>query len=92
MKHPVRFLTVLAALGLLVAVFAASGTTTVQAVQTTAKWVGFPMGSGADIEFVKSDVDADFHINDDALGTTQAGKATFTGVPAGTKYLNLSMA
>ena len=86
MKHPVRFLTVLAALGLLMAVFAGSGTTSVQAVgDGEVGWVS----DGADIEFVTSDVDAAFHINDDALGTTQTGTATFTGVPAGTKYLNL---
>ena len=88
MKHPVRFLTVLAALGLLVAVFAASGTTSVQAVGDGE--VGWVSDSGASISFVKSGVDAEFHINDDALETTQAGTATFTGVPAGTKYLNLA--
>ena len=68
------------------AVFAGSGTTMVQAVgDGEVGWVS----DGADIEFVTSDVDAAFHINDDALGTTQTGTATFTGVPAGTKYLNL---
>ena len=88
MKHPVRFLTVLAALGLLMAVFAGSGTTMVQAVGDGE--VGWVSDSGASIEYVKSGVDVGFHINDDDLGTTQAGSATFTGVPAGTKYLNLA--
>ena len=32
----------------------------------------------------------EFHINDDALGTTQAGSATVTDVSAGTKYINLA--
>ena len=31
-----------------------------------------------------------FHINDDDLGTTQTGSATFMGVAAGTKYINLA--
>ena len=88
MKHPVRFLTVLAALGLLVAVFAASGTISVQAVDDGE--VGWVSDSGASIEFVKSGVDAGFHINDGALGTTQAGSAVVTDFPAGTKYINLA--
>ena len=88
MKHPVRFLTVLAALGLLVAVFTASGTISVQAVDDGE--VGWVSDSGADISFVTDDVDAAFHINDDALGTTQTGTATFMGVGAGTKYINLA--
>ena len=88
MKHPVRFLTVLAALGLLVAVFAASGTISVQAVDDGE--VGWVSDSGASIEFVKSGVDAGFHINDGALGTTQAGSAVVTDFPVGTKYINLA--
>ena len=88
MKHPVRFLTVLAALGLLVAVFAASGTVSVQAVDDGE--VGWVSDSGAAIEFVSSDVGVGFHINDDALGTTMTGTATVTNVPAGTKYINLA--
>ena len=87
MKHPVRFLTVLAALGLLVAVFAASGTISVQAVDDgEVGWVS----DSVDIDFVTSDVDVEFHINDDALGSTQAGSATVMNVSAGTKYINLA--
>lgn len=88
MKHPVRFLTVMAALGLLVAVFAASGTTLVQAVNDGE--VGWVDSSGADISFVTEDVGVEFHINDDALEGTQTGTATFMDVPAGTKYINLA--
>ncbi len=89
MNHPVRFLTVLAALGLLVAVFAASGTTAVQAVDDDeVEWVS--MGSGDDISFVKAGIDAVFLINDDALEVIQSGKATFTGLAEGTKYINLA--
>ena len=88
MKHPVRFLTVLAALGLLVAVFAASGTTLVQAVDDGE--VGWVSDSGAAIEFVTSDVDAAFEINDDALGTTQSSSAVVMNVSSGTKYINLA--
>ena len=88
MKHPVRFLTVLAALGLLVAVFAASGTTSVQAVNDGE--VGWVDSSGADISFVTENVDVGFVINDDALELTQTGTATFMDVPAGTKYINLA--
>ena len=86
MKHPVRFLTVMAALGLLVAVFAASGTTLVQAVDDGE--VGWVSDSEA-IDFVTSDVDATFHVNDDALGTTTTGSATVT-VSAGARYINLA--
>ena len=87
MKHPVRFLTVLAALGLLVAVFASSGTISVQAVDDgEVGWVS----DGAAIEYVTSDVDATFHINDDALETTQTGTAVVMNVSAGTKYINLA--
>ncbi len=88
MNHPVRFLTVLAALGLLVAVFAAPGATTVQAVDDGE--VGWVSASGDAISFVTDGVDATFHINDDDLGTTQAGTATFRDVSAGTKYINLA--
>ena len=70
------------------AVFAGSGTTMVQAVGDGE--VGWVSGSGEDISFVTDGVDAVFHINDDALGTTQTGSATFTGVAAGTKYINLA--
>ena len=70
------------------AVFAGSGTTMVQAVGDGE--VGWVSGSGEDISFVTDGVDAVFHINDDALGTTQTGKATFMGVAAGTKYINLA--
>ncbi len=89
MNHPVRFLTVLAALGLLVAVFAASGTTRVQAEPDDGEveWVS---GAGEDISFITAGIDASFQINDDDLGTTKTGKATFMGVAAGTKYLNLA--
>ena len=85
MNHPVRFLTVLAALGLLVAVFAAPGATTVQAepADGEVEWV-------SDTGFVKAGVDVSFSINDDDLGTTQTGSATLKGVPAGTKYINLA--
>ena len=85
MNHPVRFLTVLAALGLLVAVFAAPGATTVQAepADGEVEWV-------SDTGFVTAGVDASFSINDDDLGTTQAGTITLMGVPAGTKYINLA--
>lgn len=87
MKHPVRFLTVLAALGLLVAVFTASGTVSVQAVgDGEVGWVS----DGAAIEYVTSDVDATFHINDDALGTTMTSSATVMNVSSGTKYINLA--
>ncbi len=88
MKHPVRFLTVLAALGLLVAVFTASGTVAVQAVDDGE--VGWVSDDGAAIEYVTSDVSVEFHINDDALGTTQTSSATVMNVSAGTKYINLA--
>ena len=88
MNHPVRFLTVLAALGLLVAVFAAPGATTVQAVDDGE--VGWVSASGDSISFITDGVDASFLINDDDLGTTQAGTATFRDVTAGTKYINLA--
>ena len=90
MKHPVRFLTVLAALGLLVAVFAASGTTAVQAEpgDDEVEWVS--MGSGDDISFVKAGINAVFLIKDEALEVIQSGKATFTGLAEGTKYINLA--
>ena len=90
MNHPVRFLTVLAALGLLVAVFAVSGTTTVQAEpdDDEVEWVS--MGSGDGISFVKADIDAVFLIKDDALEVIQSGKATFTGLEEGDKYINLA--
>ena len=88
MKHPVRFLTVLAALGLLVAVFTASGTVSVQAVDDGE--VGWVDGDGAAIEYVTSDVSVEFHINDDDLGTTQRSSATVTNVSSGTKYINLA--
>lgn len=88
MKHPVRFLTVMAALGLLVAVFAASGTISVQAVDDGE--VGWVSDSGAGIDFVTADVDAEFHINDDALATTKAGSAVVMNVSSGTKYINLA--
>ena len=78
----------MAALGLLVAVFAASGTTSVQAVNDGE--VGWVDSSGADISFVTDNVDVAFHINDDALEGTQTGTATFMDVPAGTKYINLA--
>ena len=87
MKHPVRFLTVLAALGLLMAVFAGSGTTMVQAVDDGE--VGWVSDLGADINYVASDVNVAFHINDDALETTKVGKARMN-VSAGTKYINLA--
>lgn len=87
MKHPVRFLTVMAALGLLVAVFATSGTTLVQAVDDGE--VGWVSDSGASISFVTDDADAAFQINDDDLGATQVGSATVT-VSAGAKYINLA--
>ena len=78
----------MAALGLLVAVFATSGTTLVQAVDDGE--VGWVSGStAAGIDFVTSDVDATFHVNDDALGTTMTGSATVT-VSAGAKYINLA--
>ena len=83
MNHPVRFLTVLAALGLLVAVFAVSGTTTVQAEPDDGE---VEWGSA----FVKAGDDASFLINDDDLGTTQTSTATFMDVSAGTKYINLA--
>ena len=92
MNHPVRFLTVLAALGLLVAVFAASGPTTVQAAVVDiddgdVEWASM---EGDAISFVKADIDAVFLINDDDLNNEREGKAVFTGVPAGTKYLVLA--
>jgi hypothetical protein len=83
----------MAALGLLVAVFAASGTTSVQAVGDGE--VGWVSDSGAGIDFVTSDGEmdfneVDFHINDDALETTMTGSATVMNVSAGTKYINLA--
>jgi hypothetical protein len=78
----------MAALGLLVAVFAASGTTSVQAVGDGE--VGWVSDSGAGIDFVTADVDAEFHINDDALATTKAGSAVVMNVSSGTKYINLA--
>ncbi len=78
----------MAALGLLVAVFAASGTISVQAVDDGE--VGWVSDSGAGIDFVTADVDAEFHINDDALATTKAGSAVVMNVSSGTKYINLA--
>ena len=90
MNHPVRFLTVLAALGLLVAVFAVSGTTTVQAEPDDDEVGWVSMGSGDDISFVKAGINAVFLIKDDALEVIQSGKATFTGLEEGDKYINLA--
>ena len=80
----------MAALGLLVAVFAVSGTTTVQAEpgDDEVEWVS--MSSGDDITFVKAGIEAVFLIRDDALEVIQSGKATFTGLAQGTKYINLA--
>ncbi len=77
----------MAALGLLVAVFAASGTTLVQAVNDGE--VGWVDSSGADISFVTENVNVAFQINDDALESTRTGSATVT-VSAGAKYINLA--
>ncbi len=96
MNHPVRYLTVLAALGLLVAIFAASGPTTVQAAVVDLKDGKKPLvewaasGTGEDISYVKHDTMVVFLIKDNNLENKKSGKAILSNVPVGTRYINLA--
>ncbi len=77
--NPVRFLTVLAALGLLVAVFAASGPAMVQAAEVSLdddEDVAWAANDGEDISFTKAGSNVRFLIKDSALEMKRTGKAT----------------
>ena len=99
MKHPVRILSIIAALGLLVAIFATAEPVQVEAAAVTVaenqvEWANND-GTGANITHVKPGITAHFYIRDDVLQTTRTGTAEFgswnsdTGAYFSATYFNI---
>jgi len=86
-KNSTKALTIVAAIGLLVAMFGLTTLTSVNPVsaatvtvaEDTAEWGS---AAGAGISYVKPDSTANFFIKDGALETTKSGTAVFSGLTA----------
>jgi len=95
-NHTVRTLSIIVALGLLVAVLGAGSVifgprTAYAAVVTVVEnTVEFGAATGADVTSAKPNSTSTIFIRDDALETTKSGTAVFSGIPASSKFFNIA--
>ena len=96
MNHTVRNLSIIVALGLLVAVLGAGSVifgprTAYAAVITVAEDnVEFAASDGNDVTSAKPNSTSTLLIRDDALETTKSGTAAFSGIPRNSKFFNIA--
>ena len=97
MKHPVRTLSIIVALGLLVAAMAAGPALfraqPVEAATVTIaeNEVEFAKADGTDVSSAKPNSTSTIFIRDDALETTKSGTAVFSSLPgSGIKVFNIA--
>ena len=96
MKHPLRTLSIMVALGLLVAAIAAGpvffGAQPVEAATVTIaeNEVEFATAAGVDVSSAKPNSTTTIFIRDDALETTKSGTAAFSGIPTDSKFFDIA--
>ena len=98
MKYSLRTLSIIVALGLLVAVigmgpaFFGASPVFAAAITVAEDEVEWAALDGNDISSVRPDVTADFLIRDDVLEKTNSGTAVFSGIPASSKFFDIGNA
>ena len=96
MKYPLRTLSIIVALGLLVAAIAAGpaffGAQPVEAATVTIAEndVEFAKADGTDVTSAKPNSTSTIFIRDDALETTKSGTAVFSGIPTDSKFFDIA--
>ena len=96
MKYPLRTLSIVVALGLLVAAIAAGpaflGSQPVEAATVTIAEndVEFATAAGVDVSSAKPNSTSTIFIRDDALETTKSGTAVFSGIPTDSKFFDIA--
>ena len=96
MKYPLRTLSIIVALGLLVAAIAAGpaffGSQPVEAATVTIAEddVEFAKADGTDVSSAKPNSTSTIFIRDDALETTKSGTAVFSGIATDSKFFDIA--
>ena len=96
MKYPLRTLSIIVALGLLVAAIAAGpaflGSQPVEAATVTIAEddVEFATAAGVDISSASLNSTTTIFVRDDALETTKSGTAVFSGIPTDSKFFDIA--